>query len=182
MLPIAGSFVKGLAGVAVVFLDNLERLAKNKEDIQVLARDITDVAIIVRDASIKISAEPRGIEDVADLKNACSEFQKFLSDLTTKVIDIERSNYSLWKDIKKFLTSRDIKEMINGHRQVMEGARSNLLLVTSLYERARPLRESDKTNEERRILKARGRRKRDVVDYEGGDGGGRKVRERRIPN
>ncbi|SJL18691.1 uncharacterized protein ARMOST_22290 [Armillaria ostoyae] len=132
MLPVAGSFVKGLAGAAVVFLENLERFEKNKEDVQVLARDITEVVIIVRDAGIKISAEPESLEYVADLKNACAEFQKFLSDLTTQVIDIERSNLGLWKDIKKLLTSRDVQEKINRYRQVMEGTRSNLLLSLNL--------------------------------------------------
>ncbi|KAK0432610.1 hypothetical protein EV421DRAFT_2000351, partial [Armillaria borealis] len=132
MLPVAGSFVKGLAGAAVVFLENLERFEKNKEDVQVLARDITEVVIIVRDAGIKISAEPESLEYMADLKNACAEFQKFLSDLTTQVIDIERSNLGLWKDIKKLLTSRDVQEKVNRYRQVMEGTRSNLLLSLNL--------------------------------------------------
>ncbi|KAK0475686.1 hypothetical protein EDD18DRAFT_753143 [Armillaria luteobubalina] len=131
-LPVAGNFVKGLAGAAVVFLENLERLEKNKDDIQVLAREITEVVIIVRDAAIKMSGEPESIKYVEDLKIACLEFQKFLSDLTTQVIDIERNNVGSWKDIRKLLASRDVQEKINGYRRVMEGARSNLLLSLNL--------------------------------------------------
>ncbi|KAK0215148.1 hypothetical protein IW262DRAFT_1405345 [Armillaria fumosa] len=125
-LPVAGNFVKWLAGAAIVFLENLEQLKKNKDEVQVLARNITEVVIIVRDAVIKMSGEPESIEYMEDLKTACLEFQKFLSDLTTQVIDIERNNVGFWKDIKKLLASRDIQEKINGYRQVMEGARSNL--------------------------------------------------------
>ncbi|PBK64328.1 hypothetical protein ARMSODRAFT_1088010 [Armillaria solidipes] len=132
MLPVAGSFVKSLAGTAVVFLENLERFEKNKEDVQVLARDITDVVIIVRDAGINISAESESAEYAADLKNSCAEFQKFLSDLTTQVIDIERTEQGFWRNIKKLLTSRDVQEKIKSYRQVMEGARLNLLLSLNL--------------------------------------------------
>ncbi|KAK0224509.1 hypothetical protein EDD85DRAFT_243389 [Armillaria nabsnona] len=119
MLPVAGSFVKGLAGAAVVFLENLERLEKNKEDAQVLARDITEVVVIVRDVGINAFAESESAEYAAEFKNACSEFQKFLSDLTTKVIDIERADHGLWRNIKKTLNfeghSRQDQDLPTSH-------------------------------------------------------------------
>ncbi|KAK0188303.1 hypothetical protein F5146DRAFT_1139820 [Armillaria mellea] len=48
MVPLVGGFVKGLGGVALVLLTNLEQFVKNKEDVDELAKDIIDVLIIAR--------------------------------------------------------------------------------------------------------------------------------------
>ncbi|KAK0202290.1 hypothetical protein DFS33DRAFT_882406 [Desarmillaria ectypa] len=136
MLPVVGGFVKGLGGVATVILTNLGQLEKNKEDVEELAKDITDILIIVRDAVIVISAEPEGIAYSEDLRKACLEFQECLSNLTTQVRDISRSQDGPRKSIKHFLTSRNVKEEINGHRQSMEAARSKLLLSLTLSSNA----------------------------------------------
>ncbi|KAK0224503.1 hypothetical protein EDD85DRAFT_859483 [Armillaria nabsnona] len=139
MVPLVGGFVKGLGGVALVLLTNLEQFEKNKEDVEELAKDIIDVLIIARDAGIKVSAVPdghEGVTDIEDLRKACLEFQEFLGDLTTQVIDMNRSQKGPWKNIKQFITSRNVKEEISGHRQAMEAAKSKLLLSLTLSSNA----------------------------------------------
>ncbi|KAG7443867.1 uncharacterized protein BT62DRAFT_934456 [Guyanagaster necrorhizus] len=136
MVPLVGGFFKGLGGVAVVFLTNLELFQKNKEDVQDLAKDITDILIIVRDAGIKISAVPEGVTYIEDLRKACLEFQEFLSSLTTQVRDIDRGRRGPWKGIRQFITSRNVKGEIDGHRQAMEIAKSNLMLSLTLKSNA----------------------------------------------
>ncbi|PBK64336.1 hypothetical protein ARMSODRAFT_470434 [Armillaria solidipes] len=139
MVPLVGGFVKGLGGVALVLLTNLEQFEKNKEDVEELAKDIIDVLIIARDVGIKVSTVAdghEGVTDIEDLRKACSEFQEFLGDLTTQVIDMNRSQKGPWKNIKQFITSRNVKEEINGHRQTMEAAKSKLLLSLTLRSNA----------------------------------------------
>ncbi|KAK0452835.1 uncharacterized protein EV420DRAFT_682940 [Desarmillaria tabescens] len=136
MVPVVGGFLKGLGGVALVFLPHLERYGTNKEDAEELAKDITDVLVIVRDAVIELSAVPEGITYAEDLRKSCLEFQEFLSSLTTEVRDIYRSQRGTWKSIKRFPTSQSVRDAINGHRQTMEAAKSNLLLSLSLNSNA----------------------------------------------
>ncbi|PBK87151.1 hypothetical protein ARMGADRAFT_1085916 [Armillaria gallica] len=139
MVPLVGGFVKGLGGVALVLLTNLEQSEKNKEDVEELAKDIIDVLIIARDAGIKVSTVPdghEGVTDIEDLRKACLEFQEFLGDLTTQVIDMNRSQKGPWKSIRQFTTSRNVKEKISGHRQAMEAAKSKLLLSLTLSSNA----------------------------------------------
>ncbi|KAG7443927.1 uncharacterized protein BT62DRAFT_934510 [Guyanagaster necrorhizus] len=136
MVPVVGGFLKGLGGVAVVFLTNLELYQKNKEDVKDLAKDITDILIIVRDAGIKISAVPEGVTYIEDLRKACFGFQEFLSKLTTQVRDIERSRRGPWKAIREFVASQNVKGEIDGHRQAMETAKSNLMLSLTLKSNA----------------------------------------------
>ncbi|KAG7442000.1 uncharacterized protein BT62DRAFT_936653 [Guyanagaster necrorhizus] len=136
MVPLVGGFFRGLGGVAVGFLTTLELYQKNKEDVEDLAKDIIDILIIVRDACIKISAVPEGVTYIEDLRKACLEFQEFLSNLTTQVLDIDRSRRGPWKGIRQFITSRNVKEEIDGHRQAMETAKSNLMLSLTLKSNA----------------------------------------------
>ncbi|KAK0466666.1 hypothetical protein IW261DRAFT_1520518 [Armillaria novae-zelandiae] len=139
MVPLVGGFVKGLGGVALVLLTNLEQFCKNKEDVEELAKDIIDILTIARDAGINVSIAPDGHEnttDFEDLRKACLKFQEFLSDLTIKVVEMNRSEKGPWQGIKQFITSRNIQEEITGHRQSMEAAKSKLLLSLSLNSNA----------------------------------------------
>lgn len=137
MVPLVGGFMKGLGGVVLVFLTNLEQFCKNKEDVEELVQDIIDILTIARDAGINVSA-PDGHDgvDFEDLRKACLKFQEFLSDLTIKVVEMNRSEKGPWKNIKQFVTSRNVKDEIAGHRQAMEAAKSKLLLSLSLSSNA----------------------------------------------
>ncbi|KAK0458304.1 uncharacterized protein EV420DRAFT_1643174 [Desarmillaria tabescens] len=102
MVPVVGSFVKGVAETAVVLLESLEfgkQFQNNEEDMQDLTNEIIDIVIIVRDTGIQISAMPESIKYAAGLQTACLKFQESLCELLKQVNEITRNTCGVRRNI-----------------------------------------------------------------------------------
>ncbi|SJL12695.1 uncharacterized protein ARMOST_16126 [Armillaria ostoyae] len=137
MVPVAGSFIKGIAETAKLLLEDMEQFKTNKEDIEALASEIIDIVKVIRDAGIQVSALPEGMKYAAGLQTACLEFQElFLSDLSMQLNEMKRNKGGIRGRVVDFLASRDVKEGIKRQRELVDKARDSfsMQLLLSLFQ------------------------------------------------
>ncbi|KAJ7703681.1 hypothetical protein B0H17DRAFT_1194168 [Mycena rosella] len=120
-------YVKGVFGTAVFFLETVERLQKNRENMKELCADTMEIITIVRDR-ILAHTDTAAIQ----FKAQCEELESFLTDLVEAVTSRQRRPRGFSAVGKEILKSGNTTDKIVRWCNRLRDVRSNFMLMTTM--------------------------------------------------
>ncbi|KAK0203994.1 hypothetical protein DFS33DRAFT_1432956 [Desarmillaria ectypa] len=103
-------YIKGLASIAVVLLELLEKADKNNSDLIYLSNSLSNTLAIVRDTIIA-----HGESSAQHFKEFCVEVTNYLATVLNDLNSIKRSTHS--RGIRQYLRTNDVRDKIDEYRQ-----------------------------------------------------------------
>ncbi|KAK0438330.1 uncharacterized protein EV420DRAFT_1651475 [Desarmillaria tabescens] len=103
-------YIKGLANVAVVLLELLEKADKNNADLIHLSNSLSNTLVVVRDTVIA-----HGESSAQHFREFCVEVTNYLATVLNDLNSIKRSKYT--RGIRQYLQTNDICDKIDEYKQ-----------------------------------------------------------------
>ncbi|KIJ47714.1 hypothetical protein M422DRAFT_248722 [Sphaerobolus stellatus SS14] len=126
LIPMAGSFIEGGAGIFYMALEPLKQMKANKEDFKELKQNITTLLETLQRA---ISIVPQ-TQHLDDFINVCSSFEGLMERLLKDYTQFLAESRS--RAIKNYLRSEEIKGMISKYQKEVTALRDNLIVFCAI--------------------------------------------------
>ncbi|KAJ6568019.1 hypothetical protein DFH09DRAFT_1278132 [Mycena vulgaris] len=116
-------YVKGVFGTAVIVLETIEKVKKNRDDLKELCENIMDVIGIIQD-----QLSTHGDTAAAKFKGLCRDLQSVLQNVLAAVEELQVEPRSLRERFKEAIKLSSTADQISGYRARLQELRSNFLV------------------------------------------------------
>ncbi|KAJ6523856.1 hypothetical protein B0H19DRAFT_1386313, partial [Mycena capillaripes] len=119
-------YVKSVFGVVVVLLETVEKVKRNRDDLQSLCVNITEIAMILKD-----QLSLRGNTAALELKGLCEELESFLQTVLVaiKKMELQGESRGFRAHLKEFVKSSSITDEIVGYEKKIQAFVSRIKLM-----------------------------------------------------
>ncbi|KAK0232459.1 hypothetical protein EDD85DRAFT_848029 [Armillaria nabsnona] len=114
-------YIKGLAGIAVVLLELLEKADKNDADLVYLSNSLSNTLVIVRDTVVA-----HGESSAQHFKEFCIEVENYLATVLNDLNSIKRFSHS--RGIRRYLRTNDVRDKIDEYKQRVQDLKIDFLI------------------------------------------------------
>ncbi|KAJ6553325.1 hypothetical protein B0H19DRAFT_1263719 [Mycena capillaripes] len=120
-------YIRAAFGTVVIFLETVEKMKKNRDDLRDLCASTVEIALLVRDG---ISAN--GIAAGARFMGLCETFMSFLRLVQTELETLMKIRAGVRGRIREFVGATSVAAQIERYRCRVSELRSNFVLVATL--------------------------------------------------
>ncbi|KAJ6573466.1 P-loop containing nucleoside triphosphate hydrolase protein [Mycena vulgaris] len=117
-------YVKGAFGIMVIFLETVEKVTNNRDDLKELCDTAMEIMTILKD-QIAMHKDTAAVK----LKGLCEDFERFLRDMILGVETMQKKSESIRGHITEFLKSGSIQDMIARYQRNIQEICSRLKLM-----------------------------------------------------
>ncbi|KAJ7491672.1 hypothetical protein B0H11DRAFT_2007397 [Mycena galericulata] len=122
-------YVKGAFGIVVIFLETVEKVKNNRDDLKELCGTTMEIITILQD-QIAMHMDTAAVK----LKGLCEDFERFLKDVILGVETMQKKSESIRGHIAEFFKSGSIQDIIAGYQRIIQEICLRLkVLVDTLY-------------------------------------------------
>ncbi|KAF7334085.1 FabD/lysophospholipase-like protein [Mycena venus] len=120
-------YVQNVVESVVTLLETVEKMEKNREDLEDLCRDAVEITDILRD---QISSDP----DTAAVKlsSLCKELNSFLQEVVLALKKLQKGSHGFCGHLKQFIYSGSISGQIAGYQEHIRKLCSRIKLAASI--------------------------------------------------
>ncbi|KAF7333454.1 hypothetical protein MVEN_02361500 [Mycena venus] len=128
-LPIP--YVRAAFGSVVILLETVERMKKNRNDLEDLCKSAIEIMAILQE---QITSESEAHENMAadKLENLCWDFHNLLQTVVLAVEKLQSESLGIRGHIKEFFTSRSISEDISRYQKNIQELGLQIKLVAAI--------------------------------------------------
>ncbi|KAJ6547899.1 hypothetical protein DFH09DRAFT_631824 [Mycena vulgaris] len=120
-------YVKGVFGTVVVILETVEKVQRNREDLQELCEDIVEIIRIVQE---RLSFH--GDTAAVDFKALCEKLEGVLQGVLAAVKKLQTEPHDLSSRFKEFIKLGSTTDKISGYRKKIQQLQLNFVLGTTI--------------------------------------------------
>ncbi|KAJ7223625.1 hypothetical protein C8J57DRAFT_1731518 [Mycena rebaudengoi] len=120
-------YVKGAFGLMVIFLEAVEKVTNNRDDLKELCGTAMEIMTILQD-QIAMHKDTAAVK----LKGLCEDFERFLRDVILGVETIQKKPESIRGHIAEFFKSGSIQDMIARYQRNIQQICSRLKLMAAI--------------------------------------------------
>ncbi|KAJ6547999.1 hypothetical protein DFH09DRAFT_1281720 [Mycena vulgaris] len=120
-------YVKGVFGTVVVILETVEKVKRNREDLQELCEDIVEIIRIVQE---RLSFH--GDTAAVDFKALCEKLEGVLQGVLAAVKKLQTEPHDLSSRFKEFIKLGSTTDKISGYRKKIQQLQLNFVLGTTI--------------------------------------------------
>ncbi|KAJ6506473.1 hypothetical protein DFH09DRAFT_282549 [Mycena vulgaris] len=120
-------YVKGVFGTVVVILETVEKVKRNREDLQELCEDIMEIIRIVQE---RLSFH--GDTAAVDFKALCEKLEGVLQGVLAAVKKLQTEPHDLSSRFKEFIKLGSTTDKISGYRKKIQQLQLNFVLGTTI--------------------------------------------------
>ncbi|KAJ6506439.1 hypothetical protein DFH09DRAFT_1289102 [Mycena vulgaris] len=120
-------YVKGVFGTVVVILETVEKVKRNREDLQELCEDIVEIIRIVQG---RLSFH--GDTAAVDFKALCEKLEGVLQGVLAAVKKLQTEPHDLSSRFKEFIKLGSATDKISGYRKKIQQLQLNFVLGTTI--------------------------------------------------
>ncbi|KAK0472673.1 hypothetical protein EDD18DRAFT_1406731 [Armillaria luteobubalina] len=113
-------YIKGLAGMAVVLLELLERADKNDADLIYLSKSLSSTIAVIRDTVVA-----HGESSAQHFKEFCIEVENYLATVLNDLISTKRFTHT--RGIRQYLRTNDVRDKIDDYKQRVQDLKIDFL-------------------------------------------------------
>ncbi|KAK0211457.1 hypothetical protein IW262DRAFT_1467936 [Armillaria fumosa] len=113
-------YIKGLAGMAVVLLELLEKADKNDADLIYLSNSLSSTLVIVRDTVVA-----HGESSAQHFKEFCIEVENYLATVLNDLNSTKRFTHT--RGIRQYLRTNDVPDKIDDYKQRVQDLKIDFL-------------------------------------------------------
>ncbi|KAJ7215541.1 hypothetical protein GGX14DRAFT_443045 [Mycena pura] len=119
--------IRAAFGTVVIFLETVDKMKKNREDLRALCASVVEIVLLVRD---EISAN--GCKASGRFMGLCERFISFLRLVQTELETLMKSRTGVRGRFKELVGATSVADRIERHRCRVNELRSNFVLVTTI--------------------------------------------------
>ncbi|KAJ7881694.1 hypothetical protein B0H13DRAFT_2540395 [Mycena leptocephala] len=120
-------YVKAVFVSVVVLLETVEKVKKNRDDLQELCKNAIEIMDILQD---RISSDEDTV--AVKLKGLCEEFESVLQNMILAVKDLQSKSDGFRGNLKEFFLSSSITDQIAGYQKNIQDLCSRLKLTAAI--------------------------------------------------
>ncbi|KAJ7912556.1 hypothetical protein B0H13DRAFT_2660068, partial [Mycena leptocephala] len=114
-------YVKGAFGIVVIFLETVEKVKNNRDDLKELCGTAMEIMTILQD-QIAMHKDTAAVK----LKGLCEDFERSLRDVILGVETMQKKSESIRGHIAEFFKSGSIQDTIAGYQRNIQEICSRL--------------------------------------------------------
>ncbi|KAJ6450917.1 hypothetical protein C8R45DRAFT_916716 [Mycena sanguinolenta] len=120
-------YVKGVFGIVIIFLETVQKVKKNRDDLRELCGAAMEIMTILQDQiSLNKGTAPMR------LKGLCEDFERFLQDVILGVETMQKKPENIRGHIAEFFKSDGIQDIIAGYQKNIQEICSRLKLIAAI--------------------------------------------------
>ncbi|KAJ7678381.1 hypothetical protein B0H17DRAFT_109612 [Mycena rosella] len=120
-------YIKGAFGTAVIFLETVEKVKKNREDWKDLCEITTNIISIVQN-----EIQVQGDSGASRFKKLCEDLEKFLSEVQDRVQLLQKEPKGFRERFKEVVKLRSTADEISKYGKRINELRLNFVLATTM--------------------------------------------------
>ncbi|KAJ7791562.1 hypothetical protein B0H13DRAFT_2689848 [Mycena leptocephala] len=120
-------YVKGAFGMVVIFLETVEKVKKNRDDLKDLCTTALEIMNILQD-QISLHGDTGAVK----LKGLCEDFERFLENVIHGVEEMRKKPRGFRAHIKEFVKSSSVQDKIVEYQKNIQEICSRLKLLAAI--------------------------------------------------
>ncbi|KAJ7349913.1 hypothetical protein DFH08DRAFT_126110 [Mycena albidolilacea] len=117
-------YIRAAFGTVVIFLETVDKMNKNRDDLRDLCAGVVEILLLLRD-EILIRGQVAGVRFIG----LCEDFISFLRLVQTELEKLVRSRTGFRGRIKELLRTTSVADQIDRYRTRINDLRSNFILA-----------------------------------------------------
>ncbi|KAJ7699825.1 hypothetical protein B0H14DRAFT_3904471 [Mycena olivaceomarginata] len=120
-------YMKGVFGIVVIFLETVEKVTNNRDDLKELCGTAMEIMTILQD-QIAMHKDTAAVK----LKGLCEDFERLLRDVIIGVETMQKKSEGIRGHIAEFFKSGSIHDMIASYQRNIQEICSRLKLMAAI--------------------------------------------------